>query len=266
MFSKNKDWFYKDSYYHQWHRVILRGGSDIYPHQVMIPLTAMNLDSKHDWTDVSQVRIIRSDTRYAAFKDTGTWTHNLPDEVYETMTRHLGNEKADFLVHADILPLINWDIFNRHNNAGCYLDVCQKNLNWIFSHTQVTENETSSVFPQRDQFLELIKRDRHSADQELGGLLYETDAKTLVFFANYDTINHLVTVEINYAEEGQEHISRFARRYSANWAEEILSFLVKMHSAGKIEFEVLAALKHIINSAEVNLTALKTQPSFVEAN
>ncbi|QYN79900.1 hypothetical protein PQD71_gp007 [Kosakonia phage Kc263] len=260
MLSNNKDWFYKDSYFRQWHRVILRGGGDQYPHQVSIPLTALNLDSKGDWSDTSQIRIVRTEPRYSAFKDTGTWTHHLPDDVYEMMVEQMGKPKADFMVHADILPLIDWEVWARHNNGGCFLDICQRKFKWTFIKNNVVADGTDSVFINQERFLIAMDRLPVAGEQPIGGLIVTGPDHEVRFLINYDMTHDLIAAEIYYSNEDFDHISRFSKRYNPEWGSQLSAMLETTPLSNKYKGDVntLTNLHQVIKSATVGMSLIKT--------
>lgn len=259
MLSNNKDWFYKDSYFHIWHRVILRGGGDQYPHQVSIPLTALNLDSKSDWADVSQVRIVRTEPRYAAFKDTGTWTHHLPDEVYEMMVTNIGKQKADFLVHADILPIIDWDVWARYNNAGCFLDICQRRTSWQFIKNEITENGTEGLMLNQERFLIAMERNPVFGERPIGGLIVNAPDYQVRFIIIHDMTHDLIVAELHYSDEEFDHISRFSKRLGSNWTGQLReaignSTFGSLHRKDEV---VINTILQVISVAEVGMGLTK---------
>lgn len=260
MLSNNKDWFYKDSYFRQWHRVVLRGGGDLYPHQVMIPLTALNLDSKTDWSDTSQIRIIRTEPRYSAFKDTGIWTHHLPDDIYDTMVEHMGKAKADFMVHADILPLIDWEIWARHNNGGCYLDICQRKFDWKFIKNTVTAEGTESVYLNQERFLIAFERSPSVEEKPIGGLIVNAPDYEVRFIINYDMSHDLMVAELHYSNDDFDHISRFSKRYNTAWSDQLCAMLKTTPIANKFEADIgmFNNLAQVIQTAKVNMALIKT--------
>ena len=261
MLSNNKDWFYKDSYYHRWHRVLVRGGGDQYPQQISIPLTPVNLESKGEWSETSQVCIQRHEIRYSAFKDTGYWTHHLPDEIHAQMVEKMGKAKADFMVHADILPLIDWKVWERHNNNGCYLDVCQEKIGWMFVKNVITPTETVSNFLNQERFLIALDRVAVVGEMPLGGLIIEAPDYDVRFIINYDMSYDLIVAEVRYSNEDSDHISRFSKRFNPQWGEQLTARLksTPMAEACKDNYSTLANLSQVILTAEAGMSLLKTK-------
>lgn len=103
MLSNNRDWFMYSSYWGTWNRVLLRMGGD-YSNQTEISLQTHN-DYDSEWRDLLQCRI-RQHCTVPTPRD--TFTHNVPDRVYETLVEKYDRETADFFVHADLYKMIDW--------------------------------------------------------------------------------------------------------------------------------------------------------------
>lgn len=262
MLSNNKDWFYKDSYFHRWHRVLVRGGGDLYPQQIAIPLTAINLESKAEWSDASQVMIHCHEIRFKAFKDTGTWTHHLPDDVHAMMVENMGKAKADFMVHADILPLIDWRLWERHQKDGnCFLDLCQEKVGWMFVKNTITPEETDSMFLNQERFLIALDRLAEVGEQPIGGLIVDAPDYQVRFIINYDMTHDLIVTDVNYSNEDCDHISRFSKRFNPNWGEQLNAMLksTPIADACRDNYSTLAQLNQVILTADAGMSLMKAK-------
>lgn len=125
MKSKNNDWFKYDKRWGQWSRVILRGGNERFKEQVEIPLNPTDMESKEEWKEIGEVIIYRYDAFVNKDNDI-IWTHELPDNIASEIVSTLGNTVAGVLLNADILPLINWNEYNKSTAAYISLYDCIK--------------------------------------------------------------------------------------------------------------------------------------------
>ena len=112
--SENKDWFKYCSYWRTHNRVLERMGGDVYREQVEITLSPINMDWKH----FERINIRRHCTVSSPFD---VYTHTLSKDLENDLIAHFGKERAWIMVHADVLPLIDWDKYTRLQNGGCDL-------------------------------------------------------------------------------------------------------------------------------------------------
>lgn len=267
MLSKNKDWFYFDSYFRQWHRVLVRGGGD-YTHQISVLLTPLNgWDTEESVKRVADVTILSNDIRYSPSNYKREWTHHLPDNIELGMIEHLGEEKANFLLHANILPLIDWKKYERHQNGGCPLDLCTVDLKFDYTHIYdatvpgYSRSENIVLIDER-KYLELAQQEKPKSGLLIGGLVVMLPDFYLRMVGIYDVNNGRVSIEMNYAnaKEGREVISRFSRRLSEQWDIEIQTHLSKLNQINEIPTIAFAHGSMTFFKAKEVLTALKQQP------
>lgn len=114
IFSENKDWFKYCSYWRTHNRVLERMGGDMFREQVEITLSPINMD----WNHFEKINIRRHCTVNGPFD---TYTHTLSKDLENDLIAHFGKERAWIMVHADVLPLIDWDKYTRLQNGGCDL-------------------------------------------------------------------------------------------------------------------------------------------------
>ena len=112
--SENKDWFKYCSYWRTHNRVLQRMGGQLFHEQVEITLSPIN----NYWDDFNKINVRRHRTVSSAFD---RYVHTLDKDLEQRLIEHFGKEKAWIMIHADLLPLIDWDKHTRLQNGGCDL-------------------------------------------------------------------------------------------------------------------------------------------------
>ena len=122
--SENKNMFVYNSYWRTWSRILQEGT----PHNnfefIEVNVTPVNPDFQHSWPEqITPVRIRKhGTTRSRDDKFVGT----LPEEVVAMLNEHVPQEIQHFLLHEDLLPQIDWDLYRKHNNGGADFDLIRK--------------------------------------------------------------------------------------------------------------------------------------------
>lgn len=120
--SRNGDKFLYNNYWGRWSRVLVPMG--LHSSQVEVDLTAINPMSDELWPRVAAIHIRRHGTSMDR-KDKLSAT--LPTYAYEMMQSRIKDEAILCrLLHEDLIPLIDWDKFNKINNGGASLADCLK--------------------------------------------------------------------------------------------------------------------------------------------
>lgn len=252
MFSKNKDWFRYNRYWRVWERVLLRGGGD-FTHQVAVQLTPIN-DEPGEWNETREVRISRNDVRYAVkpAKHDITWTHNLPDEVYITMVEKLGKEKADFLVHADIYKLVDWNKFTQNSeNDKLNLDLCRRDLSVNFRSIVIDVNGSREIYLNRVQFALYADVSLAPNCDLVGGVVVNKDNvvnnQVIIY---YDHVNDITAIEIKTCiPEKEEILTRIVGRPGELWNERVLKHINEMVALGHFSENNVGVVREVTDNA-----------------
>jgi len=80
--------------------------------------------SSDTWERTASVIIRKHGT---AREDRDIETNSAPEDLLDRMQANLEPEDIEFLLFGDILPLIDWELYETHCNGGCPLDKCRKN-------------------------------------------------------------------------------------------------------------------------------------------
>jgi len=115
MKSLNGDKFVYSAYWRTWSRILSPYGA-LPVGQVEVDLTAVNPTSAHGWPKVSSINI-RAHRTAQDFAD--IVTDDLPDSVLELMQVRIDDQEIiDHLLHADLLPQIDWYTYRKICNGG----------------------------------------------------------------------------------------------------------------------------------------------------
>ncbi|AEV89660.1 hypothetical protein OBP_223 [Pseudomonas phage OBP] len=257
MLSKNKDWFRFNRYFRCWERVLLRGGGD-YTHQVSVDLTPVN-DTPNEWDKVREVTISRRDIRFAAkpllARDI-VWTHHLPDEVYDQMVKNLGKDKADFLVHADIYKLVDWNEYSKYSfGASCALRLVRRDLTVNFRSIHTDEYGTREIYLKPSQFQLHTDISISPNCDMVGGVAFTKSSEgtgnsmnTIVIY--YDHINQLTAIEIKACiPEKEELNTRIIGRHGERWDDRITNYMDELVSLGYFNVGNIGVVREISANA-----------------
>lgn len=121
--SENQDWFYYNSYWRTWSRVLLRMGGQFHT-QVEIDLTPINNENS-EWEHIKKFNVREHRTPTARGD---IWTHYLPDEVLTRLHKRLSLKQIHILLHADVFKLIDQDVLKAASTSLCLTKVCKPEL------------------------------------------------------------------------------------------------------------------------------------------
>ena len=115
--SQNGDMFHYSSYWGTWSR-ILRVSSSGGDETVEVDLTAVNPHSDLQWPRVLACNI----RAHRTARDTNDLIcKSLPRHAVDLMHSRMDLETFEQLMHHDLLPLIDWDKYNKVCNGGAAL-------------------------------------------------------------------------------------------------------------------------------------------------
>lgn len=249
MLSANKDWFHYDSYWRQWSRVLVRGGGE-HDHQVEIKITPIN----DDWMEIHPGMIRRKDVRFGMKNERDIWTHNLPDEVYNKIRENLGKETADFFVHADILPMIDWFKYNQLSDDEKYIKFkdCQARFNWHFGFWSDPGNKDIGMDPKRklSQYMDLDDDVNHIT---VGGVVGDTADFFTAIKVEFDNISKLISISMIYSTDKVHHSSHWTSRSSSAWGDDFIGHIDEMYKLDKLDINLHSGIKNMISATTTNL-------------
>ena len=124
MKSLNGDKFFYSSYWRTWSRIlapmntVMHRGTRL--GQIEVDLTAVNGTSLHGWPRVARVNIRVHRT---SMHNGDIVTDVLPEHRIDLMQQMLGDYPVliERLLHDDLIPLIEWDKYNKVSNGGAAL-------------------------------------------------------------------------------------------------------------------------------------------------
>lgn len=225
MQSKNKDWFRYNRYWREWSRVLVRGGGN-YDHEISIPLTPVN-DGDSEWGEVGKVLIKKFDVRFDASRSENHYTHVLPDEIKDRITSKLGIAKANVLLHANILPLIDWEEHQSLGDTYVPFELCQIKQEWFYHHVNAGKGESRESFPTEEQFNKDYGVEMPEGFISLGGVYHIHGDEHFRCVGTYDLANGIVSVEVMMSGEDYDIVTRFASKYNGTWHPSLISYLSK---------------------------------------
>ena len=124
MKSLNGDLFVYSSYWHTWSRMLAPNNTvvhrDVRLGMIEVDLTAVNPNSSLQWPRVARVNI----RVHRTSRDAGDiLTDDLPERIIELMRSKIGEYPVliERLLHDDLLPLIDWDKYQKVSNGGAAL-------------------------------------------------------------------------------------------------------------------------------------------------
>lgn len=256
MQSNNKDWFHYSYYWRTWSRVVLRGGGT-FAHQVEIPLTPIN-DSEGEWEDIRRMDISRRDVRYAIPDRKDIWTHVLPDDVYERVKEKLGKPNADFMVHSDLMNLIDWNVFNAasKDNGRCPFLRCQKDFKFPWKDMISKPGLHSVVESSKVHFAMKYEIKEVQGTILAGGFSHQTENSHLLFHAEYDTVNSLISFNFNVSTDDGDSITRVSKRSGDVWKCSVIKQLDYYGTMFGFDAEAISSAKSVVNQIEQCLLVL----------
>lgn len=253
MKNKKIDWFVYDKYWRQWSRVVSRGGGN-FDHEISIPLHPINdsLDSDcyEEWDEIAKVQIKRFDVRYRASSKDQIYTHELPDEVYNRLVMKVGKAKADVIMHADILALVDWTRYVEYGDTYVPFELCRFEQSWFF-HTIKREGvESTSALMDAQRFCKLVCMEPAKECMLAGGLYHEHEGKCVTLFATIDPVREIVAIDVVISTEHFDSRTRFINNIRGEWNNSIYDYL--MHS-DHVSVETHEQALEMINRIKTNL-------------
>lgn len=123
--SRNGDMFKYSAYWQSWSRILSPLNKTPFIGQVEVDLTEINhLSGHYWWSTVSQINIRAHRTCLA---QADILTPTLPAEVFEAMkVRIPDTQLLDRLMHEDLMPLIDWDKYQKVCNGGAPLETIRQ--------------------------------------------------------------------------------------------------------------------------------------------
>lgn len=227
MFSKNKDWFQYSRKTGLWSRVLIRSGGK-HSHCVSVPLIyikkyAGELESQIADAE-KEICISRCPFLADPFSIDGGFTHFIDDKVVKLMVETYGQSLTDTLVHADLLPIIDWNKYNKNAiNNICPLELCIMELPWFFNYSVKTSTLSKDKFLSKSQFIKVFKVPELKNVTLVGGLYYETDDDSFGARISYDFINKMVQLEMMYSTAKTHWIKRHSSSINGDWADKSLT-------------------------------------------
>lgn len=119
--EKSPSLFHFSSYWQRWSRVL----SSTHPNGPYVEVDLVPIPNSYDnsWATVENT-IIR--VHATESKESDIITCVLPSKVEAEMRANLDIFVVDFLLHEDILSLIDFDLYKENQNGGCPLSLCHK--------------------------------------------------------------------------------------------------------------------------------------------
>lgn len=255
MRSNNKDGFVYDPAWKQWSRILLRGGGN-HIHEVSIPITTIpnTVPGTESWEDVSRVLIHRADIRnhrVVTLSKDYIYTHELPDEVYKSMIDGMGRTLADFMIHGDILPFIDWKVHSELGDSYVPLRDCMVKKDWSFITRHragvggVVEAHISA------QLFALQYGIGVPEDSILiGGVYHQHGDDHFRTFGFYDITLQTVTFEVLLSSPEIDSVTRFSGRIGGSWPEDFKKYITHNQY---VRIETANAVFDMIRSTVDNL-------------
>ncbi|UQT02736.1 hypothetical protein YUBABA_00950 [Serratia phage vB_SmaM-Yubaba] len=255
MESKNKDWFKYDKYWRQWSRVICRGGGD-FNYEIEIILTPLN-GTTAEWSDLAKIQIHRHDVRYSAFKNDNHYTHVLPENVYEQMVRNISRNKLDILLHSDILPLIDWEEYDRLGDSYVPFSKCAIKQTGFFNQLYWGDGTNRETFPTAEQFAKEYGIDIPEDHILLGGVYHQHNDSHVQCYGVHDLTNNTIQFEALLDGESYSIITRFSSRIGnteKSWDIPLIEFFQK---SPYVNIETFDAILQMVTKTINNLKVYK---------
>lgn len=124
--SKNNNMFVYNSYWGTWSRILQEGTPQNNFECIEVDVTPVNPHRAESWErQIPKVNIRKHVTeRSKRDKFVGT----LPEEVVTDLNKYIVPEIQHFILHEDLLPQIDWELYRKHNNGGASFDLIRKSL------------------------------------------------------------------------------------------------------------------------------------------
>lgn len=115
--------FHYSSYWHNWSRVL----STNHEHGPFVEVNLTPIGGRTGWSsEIDRIRGVNIRFHGTARDNKDIITDILPDEVYDEMMIHLGEDLTRRLLTEDFLPQIDYELYRKYSNGGCALDKCTR--------------------------------------------------------------------------------------------------------------------------------------------
>lgn len=257
MFSRNKDIFVYSSYWRTWSRVLLRKGGK-FNYQLEVDVTPINEQYKESWEQTKNIRIRRHCTAHGP-RD--VYTHDLPDEVVESMKEHISQDAIDVIIHSDLYNLIDWERFDDVHNAGgggVHLLDCIKTITPIFRLGYVNDQGGDIIYCGVDSFINKLKEDfgkEINIDEYLvtGWVEIQTKGTVCIYITcNKDTgvyTTHFISKEGNE----QFYVNALMEKFPSDWYIQIEPLVNQLLGSKVEQLEIKAELDTYIDQVKMIL-------------
>lgn len=254
MESKNKDWFKYNRYWRQWSRVLCRAGGN-FDNEISIPITPVN-DIEVEWGEIEKVLIKRFDNRFSATKSDNQYTHVLPDVVYKDICEHVGNSKADVLIHSDILPLIDWEKHQHLGDTYVPFKLCAIEQQGFFNRVHHGDGDNCESFLTAEQFKTTY--DIHVPENHIlvGGIYHQHGKQHVRCYGWHDLGNNTISFEALLDGDDYSVLTRFSGRVGGElgWDKSMLTFF---QSSPYVNIETFDAILQMTAKTIRNLAVYK---------
>lgn len=257
MQSRNKDIFVKSAYWGTWSRVLFRmGGSNLY--QIEVDITPINPQFASSWIGTKEVRIRRHCTLPSK---SDRYTHHLPDEVVESMKKHISQETIDVIIHYDLYNLIDWERFDDVHNAsggGVHLFDCIKTITPIFRLGYVNDQGGDILYCGVDSFINKLKEDfgkEINIDEYLvtGWVEIQTKGTVCIYITCNKDTGVYTTHFINKEGNEQLYANALMEKFPSDWYSQIKPLVNQLLGSKVEQLEIKAELDSYIDQAKLVL-------------
>ncbi|UIS25132.1 hypothetical protein PQC65_gp194 [Aeromonas phage pAEv1810] len=225
MFSRNKDIFVYSSYWRTWSRVLLRMGGK-FNYQLEVDVTPINEQYKESWEQTKNIRIRRHCTVHGP-RD--IYTHDLPDEVVESMKEHISQETIDVILHSDLYNMIDWERFDDVHNAGgggVHLLDCIKTITPIFRLGYANDQGSDIINGDVESFSNKLKedfgREINNNERLVTGWIEIQSQGTVCIYITRDKVTEVSTTHFIVRDGNtQYYVNAFMVKFPSDWYYEI---------------------------------------------
>lgn len=251
--SKNGDIFAYDPYTGCWVRVLQRAGGP-YNEQITVRLSPVGGLYANGWDDVTSILINKQDVRYSPIHPATHYSHVLPESVYSRMIEKLDQETFTYLINADILPAIDWELYAKNSNGGVYLKECSKRHDGLFKICKIYENKFRNKEVGPGEFTIINKIQLSPGEVLLSGVSeLDSDMKMNVWVI-YNHATATARLHYSHEEGSSKSVISLERNTNFDWYSAFDSSIkgsraTAMDTAGDaIIVQVLEQSRHVMDS------------------
>ncbi|WZX10293.1 hypothetical protein ACP1_0004 [Aeromonas phage ACP1] len=258
MFSRNKDIFVYSSYWRTWSRVLLRMGGN-FRYQLEVDVTPVNPQYKESWEQSKNIRIRRHCTVHGP-RD--VYTHDLPDEVVESMKEHISEEAIDVILHSDLYNLIDWERFDDVNNSssggGVHLLDCIKTITPIFRLGYVNDQGSDIINGDVESFSNKLKedfgRDVYGKERLVTGWIEIQSQGTVCIYITQDEETEVYTTHFIVKDGNSQHyVNAYMFKFPSDWYSEIKGLVDQLLGEYIDKLEIRGEVDSYIDQAKLVL-------------